>query len=128
MMERLDERARQRVGGAAWDAIRPKFEQINEALMSVSDTTTGELTTIYIKYTSAETGSNPFAVLWVKKSTEMTLGLALPENFKSEQISGPARNMKYTGLTGYITIGLDDDVPKEISDWVSAAYAHLSGG
>ncbi len=86
MMERLDERAAQRIAGPSWDEIRPLFAELHDVLIAVSPAASGELTTIYIKYMDKTKSQQPYAVLWIKKSTEMVLGLAVPE---SAAISSP---------------------------------------
>src|SRR5262245_55173257 len=77
--ERLDPRALKRVSGHSWQRMRPLFEQVSNTILSLSPTANGKLTTIYVKFVSQETGIHPFAVLWIKKASEMVLGLALPE-------------------------------------------------
>ena len=125
MLEGLDERAVKRLGGKAWDKIRRQFDRINEALLSVSPSTTGSLTTVYIKYSAPETANQPYAVLWVKKSTQLILGLALPHDYESAGLTTPPGNLTYSGLNAYITITPDMDVPADIDRWASDAYNHL---
>ena len=45
-MAGLDERALKRVGGPAWDKIRPQLNRINSALLSVSPAASGALSTL----------------------------------------------------------------------------------
>lgn len=122
VLESLDERGQKRLSGKAWHDIRPVVDQVHRALTEVSDEVSGELTTIYIKYTSANTCGNPFAILWVKKSTEIILGLAMPEPIPVELSAAPAKNMIYNGITGYLKMAKDDLVPAELSEWAIAAY------
>ena len=74
---RMDPRALERVSGPSWRKMRPLFDQVSGLLLSVSATARGELTTIYVKFLDQETGPQPYAVLWIKKASEMVLGLAL---------------------------------------------------
>lgn len=121
MLDRLDERARTRVSGPTWDRIRPNLERVHSALVAASPDARGTLTTIYIKYTSPETGEQPYAVLWVKKSSELILGLALPEDFEAEALTGPASGIKYKGLTKFVRLTPDSEVPSALSNWIAAA-------
>ena len=61
-MERLDLRAVERISGPSWESLRPQFKAIHESIVGASPSASGELTTIYIKYTSAATAGKPFAV------------------------------------------------------------------
>ena len=102
-MERLDPRASKRVSGPSWAKVRPQFERINEALLAVSPETQGMLTTVYVKY-APDPHQQPFAVLWVRKSTELVLGLSLPEEFESPHLGESPVGCKYAGLTWYLTV------------------------
>ncbi|HEY4312279.1 MAG TPA: hypothetical protein VGN12_22715 [Pirellulales bacterium] len=120
----LDMRAINRVSGPAWKAIKPHFDVVNAALLGVSPTSQGELTRIYIKYTTAETGSQPFAVMWVRSSSELVIGLALPPDFPVGQIRAPLRPIAYSGLTTYFCLSAVDSLPAGIETWSAAAYAN----
>jgi len=120
--ERLDPRAIEKMSGPAWHELRPSFDQLCEALLDVSSDAKGELTTIYIKFTAPETENQPFAVLWIKKTTELTLGLALPDDLKAPQLAGPPKGCKYAGLTKYLVLRIGDDLPAEIQRWSKKAY------
>ena len=125
MLERLDARANKRLSSKAWNKIRPQLESIHRALISVSPTASGALTTIYIKYSTKETGMQPYAVLWVKKTTELILGLALPEEYDVGQLAPIGQNLKYAGLTKYLRFVPDSKVPESLVRWAEDAYAHL---
>ena len=125
MLERLDERANKRIAGPGWDKIRPQLERIHRALASVSPTAWGELTTIYVKYGTKETGSQPYAVLWIKKSTELILGLALAEEYPLGALTPLASQLKYAGLTVYLGFDPQTEVPDLLSQWAQDAYAHV---
>jgi hypothetical protein len=105
--------------------MRSKLEKIHAAIVAVSPHAVGKLTTIYIKYTTPETGDAPYAVLWVKKSTELTLGLALPENYSAEGLSGSPRTIKYKGLTAFLTITPCSEMSADLGQWIVDAYRHL---
>ena len=61
-MDRLDPRVLKRIGGPTWEKVRPQINRMNEALLGVSPSAVGELTTVYVKYT-APPQDQPFAVL-----------------------------------------------------------------
>ena len=120
----LDVKAMDRVSGPAWKTIRPHFDGVNAALLQVSPTVRGELTRIYIKYTTAETGSQPFAVMWVRSSSEIVIGLALPADFCVGEIRKPLKPIAYSGLTTYVCLSAKDELPTGIGAWSIAAYAN----
>lgn len=105
--------------------MRPFFELLNEALLGVSDTAQGELTTIYIKYVDPEIGSIPYGVLWIKRATELILGLPLPDDIKHPKLVVAPPGCKYAGLTKYLVLQPGDQLPEEIDDWCQQAYEHI---
>jgi hypothetical protein len=128
MLDRLDPRAAERVRGEAWNKVRPQFNTIHETLVSVSPTVTSELTTIYIKYASPKMVARPFAVLWVKKSSELVLGLSLPADFHTDAIQFIETKLKYAGLTNYLKFGPGDEVPTALHELVAIAYKTAHDG
>ena len=123
---RLDPRAIKRVSGPAWEKMRRQFNAVNAALLGVGSDVRGELTTIYIKYISdAAEADEPFAVLWVKKSTELLLGFSLPEGLTSPHFQEPPNNLKYGQLNRYLLMGVADEVPDDICTWATAAHQHV---
>jgi hypothetical protein len=125
-MERLDSRAIDRVSGPAWDKIRSQFVKIHNALISASPHVRGELTTIYVKYTSAsETGQKPFAVLWIKSSSKLVLGLTLPESYKDELLVSAPPGHSYAELTKYLVVRPEQDAVDRIEAWAKAALEHM---
>ena len=125
--ERLDPKAIDKLAGPSWDSLRPLFSELNETLLSVSDSTTGRLTTIYIKYTSPDTSGNPYAVVWVKKASELIVGLSLPEDVEDARLGDPPKGCKYAGLTKFFTVDADHRVPDHFSAWAKQAYVFKSG-
>jgi hypothetical protein len=105
--------------------MRPQLTAIHDAVVSVSPNSFGALTTIYIKYTAPETGPLPFAVLWVKKSTELILGLALPNSYETGSQHVATTNLKYAGLTVYLKFTASDEIPAQLREWIGAAYRNL---
>jgi hypothetical protein len=122
MLEQLDQRANERISGPAWDELRPIITAVHSALVSPSSTASGELTTIYVKYTNAAAGANPYAVMWIKKSSSLVLGLALPATHSSPLFMAAPTGCKYAGLTKYLTFTTGDIIPPDLSSWVEAAY------
>jgi hypothetical protein len=112
------------MSGPAWAILRPLFEQVNDILLGVSPTAAAKLTTIYIKYCPTERDEQPFAVLWVKRSDHMILGLALPT--PPPELNEPSdAKLKYAGLTSYLNLTVGDDVPKQLPTWAQQAYDHV---
>jgi hypothetical protein len=93
-------------------------------LINVKPDVIGSLTTIYVKYTSPELGQAPFAVVWVKKASEIVVGLALPTELVKSGLSGPPPGFKYAGLTGYFKVTATDEVPNDFGKWAAIAYDH----
>ncbi len=124
-LNKLDSKATERISGPAWVKMRPTFYKVSDALLSVSPTTTGELTTIYVKYSAAETNKQPYAVVWIKKATEIILGLSLPENASSEWFVEAPKGCTYAGLTKYVVLNADHEISDSIRDWAKQAYLHV---
>ena len=124
-MNRLDPKALEKVSGPSWEKMRSTFESVSDALLAVSPTTTGELTTIYVKYSGPETSKQPYAVVWIKKATEIILGLSLPESVSSQSFVDAPKGCKYAGLTKYVVLNSNDDLPVSIAYWAKQAYDHI---
>jgi hypothetical protein len=126
-LEKLSSDAVQRINGPSFQPLRQAFFDISEILLSVAQEPVGVLTTIYVKYqlTSALT-SGVFAVLWLKNSKQIVLGLALPEDFESPLLGSAPAGTKYKGITKYLTIKPGDALPEELPQWAAAAYKHAS--
>ncbi len=126
--ERLDPRACERVKGSAWDGIRSQFLELSKILLDVAPSTVSELTTIYVKYLPMRNAeAKPFAVVWLKNSKQMTVGLALPISAQSHGVGPPPLGMSYAGLTGYVTISAGESLPDELSELARLAFIHSSG-
>lgn len=122
-MERVDERTIRRLNGPAWAKIRPLFKEVSDTLLSVCSTTWGELVTVYIKYASVtETDGQPYAVVWVRKSTEMVVGLSMPDSFRSAELTDAPPRHVYNGLTGYLRLTPGDPLPDEFGIWAAMAF------
>lgn len=122
-MDRMDTRAVQRVGGPAWEQMRLTFEAVSERLLGVCPTATGELISTYVKYASElETKGQPYAVVWLKKASEIVIGLALPEPLCSPKLTAAPPRHVYKGLTGYLTLRPGEPLPDELTQWACMAF------
>ncbi len=121
-IERLDSKAVKKISGPSWDSIRDLFATINDKLLSVSENVSGELTTIYIKYSSTDTAGLPFSVVWIKKASEIVVGLSLPDHVVSSRLVGPPKGCKYAGLTKFFVVDELNSPPEELEQWANEAY------
>jgi len=93
----------------------------------VPGTARGELTTSYVKFLDQETQPQPYAVLWIKKASEMVLGLSLQNEASPPCFTHAPRGYGYKGLTKYVAIHEDDKIVPDLADWVQVAYAQVAG-
>ena len=122
----MDPRAIKRISGPSWEELRPKFYLICDALLSVSNDAFAELTTIYVKISLKNPKGNlTYAVVWIKHSSEITVGLSLPDGIKSKRLFAPPKRMKYTNLTSYFMVKKGEKVPAEIYKWANLAYENI---
>jgi hypothetical protein len=122
----LSQKAIDKVSGPAWDQLREKFFTVSDQLLSVAPDSKGELTTIYVKFSIAGKPSSPvYAVVWVKTSKALTVGLALPEGYQDDELGPPPQGMRYKGLTKYFTITPADEVPGRLRELADVAYRHV---
>ena len=122
-MGHLDQRAIARISGPSWQELRAAFLAASEELLSVSDNARGVLTTIYVKYLVSDApDANVFAVIWLKSSRQLVVGLALPENVNDALFVRAPSGMSYKGLKKYLVIGPGEKLPPQFGDWVQAAY------
>lgn len=124
-MDRIDPRITRKMSGPSWQRLRRQFNEINDALLAVSSTARGELTTIYVKYLDDNIGPQPYAVLWLKKSTELVVGLAVPDGYCAAELRPPFSGYKYANLTAFMRISVEDVIPPEFARWASDAYEHV---
>lgn len=122
-MERLDQRAIDRIAGDTWEKARPAIEGIHDALIGASATVCGTLTTIYVKYVE-ESKSDPFAVLWIKSSKKIVLGFSLPEDFAHDDLLPPIARHTYKGLTKYLVWENGSELPADLSLIAQTSHGH----
>lgn len=120
-MSELDPRAVERVSGPSWQALKPAVLAIGEAILSADAKAKNELTTIYVKF--ERPGGAVYAVMWIKKSTEVVVGLALPTRVVHERLHDAPKGMSYPGLTRYFTVKGVDDIPADLPAWATAAVS-----
>lgn len=125
-MGTISDKALKKVAGPAWDALRTAFSEITETLLSVDPDTFADLTTIYIKFTLTDEASSPvYAVMWVKSSKQLVVGLALPDDMRCEGLGPAPKGMNYKSLTGYFTVEQNSPVPAELEGWSRRAYQNV---
>lgn len=126
-LSRIDPRAIERVSGPAWQLLREPFLRLSRILLDANPAAQSELTTIYVKY-SVETsgGKTPYAVVWVKRSSELVVGLALPEDVDHPSLQPPPAGMKYPLLTRYFVVSQVGQLPKDLFDWARLAHDNVA--
>ncbi len=124
----LGERAKKYVSGPAWEPLRGAFFSICNAFLAVDPAARGDLTTIYVKFSiRTASGEQVYAVVWLRTSRQLVLGLALPEEVESPVLASAPKGCKYKGLTKYLTIRPDDALPVELGVWAKQAYERVRG-
>ena len=119
----LDQRVTERISGNAWGEVRDLFYKVSDALLAVSDSAYGELTTIYVKYKPSPDATAPvYAVVWIKSSKQLIVGLALPDHVAHPTLGKAPQGAKYKGLTKYLTVRPGDQIPDEFSEWARTAF------
>ena len=122
-MGTLSQRAIEKVSGPSWDDTRDKFMTIAETLLSVSPNAKGDLTTIYVKFTvSPDVFAEVYAVVWIKTSKRLVVGLALPQTADMTGLGSAPPGTRYKGLTGYFSVTHQDAIPDKLSVWAIIAY------
>jgi hypothetical protein len=125
-MAKHDPRIDARVAGDAWQGQRDTFYRVHKLLLDVHPLASSELTTIYAKYKIDERPMSPvFAAVWLKSSQNVWLGLALPALLEDPATCSAPAGMKYKGLTTYIRITPDRELPADFNEWVFAAYKNI---
>jgi hypothetical protein len=94
--------------------------EIAEALLNVSNGARSNLTTIYVKFERSD--GTVYAVMWIKRSTQIVVGLSLPETTSHARLHDAPKGMTYPGLTRYFTVDIGGAVPMELVDWARVAF------
>jgi hypothetical protein len=127
MIERLDPKAVERVSGPAWESLKPVFFDLSRVLLSVSPDAASELTTIYVKFCPTAEKNSVFAVVWLKSSKQIVVGLSLPETVESPMLGPAPQGATYKGLTKYLTIRPGEAIPEELGGWAKLSYETAAG-
>jgi hypothetical protein len=127
MVERLDQRAIEKMSGPSWEPLRPIFFDTSLVLLAVSPEAMSELTTIYVKFFISTARRDVYAVVWLKNSKQIVIGLSLPDEVESAHLCPPPQGMKYRGLTKYLTLRPGEEIPDELADWARLAHACTLG-
>lgn len=123
---RLDPKAFDRLSGKSWAALLPDFLQLSRVLLAAAPDAHSELTTIYVKFClPVASKSSPYAVVWVKRSSELVVGMALPEDLECADLGDPIAGMKYPLLTKYFVVRPGGGLPSGLADWASLACQRL---
>jgi hypothetical protein len=122
---REDTRIAARISTKGWGALRPAFEEVHQSLLSADEGVTAELTTIYVKYKDGAQPNSPvFAVVWLKTTKRIDIGLALPdESFDVSLMQRPS-SLRYPPLNSFITISPGDSVPERFAEWARVAFEY----
>ncbi len=119
----LSQRIIAKVSGPAWETLRGQFMQISRLLLAVSPDADSELMTSYVKFTiNSEANSPVFAVVWLKNSKRLVVGLTLPEEYEAEGLGPSLPGTMYKGLNQYFVVDRGDVVPKSLAEWAGVAY------
>jgi len=122
-LTRLDVNAIEKVNGPAWTLLRQQFLDISKILLGVSSCVCGQLTTVYVKYEFQRSNEwAVFAVIWLKKSSELVVGLALPKDYNSRELHSAPPGMRYAGLTKYFTVQRGKQPTEELTSWAKHAF------
>ena len=122
-VDRLSSEAVKKVSGPAWEPLRESFFDVSRTLLKVNSETLAVLTTIYVKYqTTSASSSDVYAVVWLRNSKQIVVGLSLPESVESGLLGPAPKGMSYRGITKYLTIKQGDIIPQELALWAEAAY------
>lgn len=123
---RLDPRACAKVAGKAWAPLQPVFMAASTALLCADDNATSHLTTIYVKYeVPCGDAVIPFAVVWLKRSSELVIGLALPEDYQHTRLLPPVPGYSYPNLHKYLVLRQGDELPADFAMWAELSAKRI---
>ena len=82
-----------------------------------------DLLSQYVKFTTTAAPNGPaYAVVWLKSSKRLIVGLALPEAYEAEGLGAPLPKTTYRGLTKYFAVEAGSTVPGGLATWAGMAY------
>lgn len=122
---RNDPRIAKKLRTAAWDDLRPLYEKMHRTLLSLDEHVAAELTTIYVKYKyTDELLAQVFAVIWLKTTKRIDVGLALPNDAFDKELMSPPPRLRYPPLNAFFSLQAGDELPKEFCTWARQAYEY----
>ncbi len=126
-IKRLSTDAVQRVSGPSWQPLKAAFLDISGILLSVSPDSIGTLTTIYVKFQlNSAPSAGVYAVVWLKTSKELVVGLSLSDDFSSPHLGEAPPGMKYKGINRYFSLKPGQPIPVLIAEWATEAYRYAT--
>jgi hypothetical protein len=125
-MAKYDEVIEKKIGGPVWENIHGKLQNIIKELLDVDESAAPELSTIYIKFKIRDEPLAPvYAVLWIRSPKRVVLGIATHKTMPHKLVTDAPNRMKYTGLTSYLRITEDSEIPSELTDWIKDAFENV---
>jgi hypothetical protein len=124
-MTDLPQHAVATISGPAWVPLRCQFIEIGESLLAVATEAHCESLGNYVKFTTDASPDSPaYAVVWLKSSAKLIVGLALPKTHEAAQLGPPLPKTTYKGLTKYFTVDRGGMVPEMLAEWGRLAYCN----
>jgi hypothetical protein len=124
-MTDLPQHALAMISGPAWEPLRGQFVEIGDSLLAVAADVHCESLGRYFKFTTDASPDSPaYAVVWLKSSAKLIVGLALPEIYEAEELGPPLPKTVYRGLTKYFTVDRGGRVPERLAEWARLAYSN----
>jgi len=125
----LSQRIIAKVNGPAWEQIRGQVMQISRLLLAVSPDADSKLFGIYVKFTIGNDPNSPvYAVVWLKSSKRLIVGMALPEDYEAAGLGPALPGTTYKGLHKYFVVEQGGVVPKGVAEWAKVAYQNAVSG
>ena len=126
-MTDLPQHALATISGPAWEPLRRQFIEIGESLLAAAtDVHCGSLGSYFKFTTDASPDSPAYAVVWLKSSAKLIVGLALPNTYEADQLGPPLPGTAYKGLTKYLTVERGGMVPERLAEWGRLAYCNAA--
>jgi hypothetical protein len=125
-MKELPQHAVAKVSGPSWEPLRKQFLEIGQVLLEASPDAQAELLSQYVKFTTSAAPNDPaYAVVWLKSSKRLIVGLALPEAYEAEGLGAAMPKITYRGLTKYFAVEAGDMAPRGLAAWAGMAYRNV---
>jgi hypothetical protein len=122
-MSELPQHAVAKVSGPSWEPLRKQFLEIGRLLLEASPDAQAELLSQYVKFTTSAAPNGPaYAVVWLKSSKRLIVGLALPDAYEAEGLGAPLPKTTYRGLTKYFAVEAGSTAPHGLATWAGMAY------